>query len=63
MVDQYNKFAAASKHKHPGCDIRAAHGDLIDRYNLHQAHDAEIADPNGDYQSFDLVVMCVSLPP
>lgn len=41
--------------------MRAVQGDLIDRYNLCQPLDPEIADPDGDYQSFDLVVMCVRL--
>ena len=59
-MDQFN---TGLKYSHPGCEMRAVQGDLIDRYNLHQALDAEIADPAGDFQSFDLVVMCVSLPP
>ena len=61
MVNQYNKIAAADKDKNPRCDMRAVQGDLIDRYNLCQPLDPEIADPDGDYQSFDLVVMCVRL--
>ena len=42
--------------------MRAIQGDLIDWYNQHQALDPEIADPDGDYHSFDLIVMCVRLP-
>lgn len=41
--------------------MSAVQGDLIDRYNLHQVFDAEIADSNGDYQFFDLVVMCLAI--
>ncbi|CAD6591752.1 MAG: hypothetical protein ASARMPREDX12_005402 [Alectoria sarmentosa] len=58
MVDQFN---TGLKYSHPGCEMRAVQGDLIDRYNLHQALDAEIADPAGDFQSFDLVVMCLAI--
>ena len=61
MVQQFNKIAAANKDKTPRCDMRAVQGDLIDRFNLHQPLDFEIADPDGDYQSFDMVVMCVRL--
>lgn len=60
MVEKFNSIAAANKHRHPGCDLRAVHGDLIDRYNLRPDVDPRITDPDGDYQSFDLVVMCVS---
>ena len=62
MVDQYNKNAAKSKTKHPGCDMRAVYGDLIDRFDLRPALDPRITDPEGEYQSFDLVMMCASYP-
>ena len=60
MVETFNSIAAANKHRHPGCDLRAVHGDLIDRYNLRPGVDPRITDPGGEYQSFDLVVMCKS---
>ena len=43
--------------------MRAVHGDLVDVFERREAGDPEISDPHGDFQSFDLVAMCVSLPP
>ena len=60
MVKQFNRIAAANKHKYPGCDMRAAQGDLIDRYGTKPPIDSRIRDPDDEYQSFDMVVMCVS---
>ena len=60
MVEEFNSIAAVNKHRHPGCELKAVHGDLIDRYNLRPGVDPRITDPGGDYQSFDLVVMCKS---
>lgn len=60
MVEQYNRFATARKAQHPKCDMKAVRGDLIDRYNKGEEVDAEITDPDGEYQSFDMILMCVS---
>ena len=60
MVEQSNRIAAARKRKFPGWDARALHGDLIGRCSRGQAIDPRITNPNGEYQSFDLVMMRVS---
>ena len=40
--------------------MRAVQGDLISRYSQRRFMDASIIDPDGGFQSFDLIVMCVS---
>ena len=60
MVEQSNRIAAARKREFPGWDARAVHGNLIDRCSRGQTIDPRITDLNGEYQSFDLVLMRVS---
>lgn len=58
MVDEYNKIVA--KENKTKCEMKAVQGDLTT--HLLSGKELGIEHPEGAFEGFDMVAMCVSYP-
>ena len=58
MVDEYNKFVA--KETETKCEMKAVQGDMTT--HVLSGENLGIEHPDGAFEGFDVVAMCVSNP-